>query len=243
MVDEFSDSWIAELNRNSHPLRRHYAPERHRSETYEGMVEQILTSVRAGRHVCAAFYGHPGVLASPAHEAMRRASSECFAARMFPAVSAEDCLFADLGVDPGAAGCQSYEATDFLLRRRRFDTAAALVLWQVAFIGVSGAPLAPAPKTFRVLVEYLLEFYDPEQATVLYEASPFPVGAPNVKRVPMRKLADVELGPLATLYVPPREQAEIDSEMRERLRAADVDSQAAHLVASAAAATTEPRLR
>jgi hypothetical protein len=34
---------------------------------------------------------------------------------MLPAVSAEDCLFADLGVDPGAAGCQSHEAADFLI--------------------------------------------------------------------------------------------------------------------------------
>jgi hypothetical protein len=34
---------------------------------------------------------------------------------MLPAISAEDCLFADLGVDPADHGCPSYEATDFLV--------------------------------------------------------------------------------------------------------------------------------
>jgi hypothetical protein len=37
---------------------------------------------------------------------------------MLPGISAEDCLFADLGIDPGIYGCQSYEATDFLANGR-----------------------------------------------------------------------------------------------------------------------------
>jgi uncharacterized protein YabN with tetrapyrrole methylase and pyrophosphatase domain len=245
MVDSLSDSWIANLNPNSHSLRRHYAPDRKRSETYEAMVEQILASVRAGRDVCAAFYGHPGVCAFPSHEAIRRAREEGFPARMLPSVSAEDCLFADLGVDPGESGCQSYEATDFLLRRRKFDPTAALVLWQVAFIGVTQAPVAPAPKTFKVLVEYLLEFYDPSNEAVLYEASPYPVGRSSVRRVRLGDLADAELGPLATLYIAPRDSAGIDPAMRERLQRADVDSGATHVVASSRITTSgeEPRSR
>jgi uncharacterized protein YabN with tetrapyrrole methylase and pyrophosphatase domain len=243
MVDELSDSWIAKLNPNSHSLRAHYAPDRKRSETYEAMVEQILASVRAGRRVCAAFYGHPGVCAFPSHEAIRRAREEGFSARMLASVSAEDCLFADLGVDPGKSGCQSYEATDFLLRPRTFDPTAALVLWQVAFIGITQAPVAPAPETFKVLVEYLLEFYDPDHEAVLYEASPYPVGESSVKRIRLGDLADAELGPLATLYLAPRGRAETDPVMRGRLERADVDSKATHVVASTriTASGEEPR--
>jgi len=31
---------------------------------------------------------------------------------MLPGISAEDCLVADLGIDPASSGCQSYEAND-----------------------------------------------------------------------------------------------------------------------------------
>jgi hypothetical protein len=73
----------------------------------------------------------------PAHEAIRRARQEGHDAVMLPGVSAEDCLVADLGFDPGARGCQSFEATDFLVRHRRFDPASVLLLWQIGGIGVS----------------------------------------------------------------------------------------------------------
>ena len=46
---------------------------------------------------------------------------EGFNAQMLAGISAEDCLFADLGLDPGKNGCQSFEATDFLIRRRQFE--------------------------------------------------------------------------------------------------------------------------
>jgi hypothetical protein len=41
-----------------------------------------------------------------------RSSTDGFDAVMLPGISAEDCLFADLGIDPGMIGCQSFEATD-----------------------------------------------------------------------------------------------------------------------------------
>ena len=66
------------------------------------MAEAILEPVRAGKRVCAAFYGHPGVFVLPSHDAISRARAEGFEATMLPGVSAEDCLVADLGVDPAA---------------------------------------------------------------------------------------------------------------------------------------------
>src|SRR5438874_7274644 len=213
----------SKLSPSAHSLRPHYAVGRERAETYVRMVEEILGAVREGRNVCAVFYGHPGVFASPSHEAVRRARAEGFSAVMLPAVSAEDCLFADLGVDPGESGCQSYEATDFLLRRRTFDPAAPLVLWQVAFIGVTGAPVAPSQHAFGVLVEHLLEFYDASHHVVVYEASPYPVGAANVRELTLGEARDVELGAMSTLYVPPATARPVDAAMRARLEAANVE--------------------
>ena len=93
----------------AHVLYRAGVPRR---RIYEEMAEEILDAVREGKRVCAVFYGHPGVYVQPSHEAVRRAREEGFEARMLPAVSAEDCLVADLGVDPGEQGWQSWEATE-----------------------------------------------------------------------------------------------------------------------------------
>jgi len=97
--------------------------------------DHILRSVRGGSRTVAAFYGHPGVFAYPSHESIRRARLEGFDARMLPAVSSEDCLFADLGVDPAVGGCQSYEASDFMLNSPVIDPSSQLVLWQIGTLG------------------------------------------------------------------------------------------------------------
>jgi uncharacterized protein YabN with tetrapyrrole methylase and pyrophosphatase domain len=224
LAEPAAETWFARVNPRSHPLRPHYASGRPREETYERMVDEILAAVRSGRNVCAAFYGHPGVFAWPSHEAVRRARAEGFTAVMLPAISAEDCLFADLGVDPAASGCQSFEATDFLLRRRAVDTSVPLILWQVAFIGIADTPVAPAYGPFRVLVEYLLEAYEDSHKAVIYEASPYPVGPANIRALTLADVRDAELGGMSTLYVPPATARPVDEAMRVRLERANVEA-------------------
>jgi len=190
-----------------------YAPSKPRRETYRQMVESILASVRSGWRTCAVFYGHPGVFVDPAHAAIRSARQEGFAASMLPAVSAEDCLFADLGFDPASAGCQSYEATDFLVNRRRADPSSHLVLWQV---GVLGDP------TFRLevressaldlLVRRLSETYPPRHQVCVYEAAVLPAGEPVMRWTELSQLARGQLSIISTLYVPPAEPPRFDPE-------------------------------
>src|SRR5919197_1068481 len=93
--DPVASDWLEVLHPNAHSLNPLYRIGEPRIDTYEAMVDTILSSVRQGRRVCAAFYGHPGVFVYPSHEAIRQARDEGFEARMLPAVSAEDCLFAD----------------------------------------------------------------------------------------------------------------------------------------------------
>jgi uncharacterized protein YabN with tetrapyrrole methylase and pyrophosphatase domain len=208
---------LERLNPNSRSLQGLYAPGRPRSETYAAVVEEILAAVRRGGNICVALYGHPGVFAQPAHEAVRQARLEGFAARMLPGVSAEDCLFADLGVDPGANGCQSYEASDFLLRRRRIDTSAALILWQIAVVG--NFTYAPEGDLSRlpVLVACLCDVYPPKHEVVLYEASPFPGCGPIIQRVRLAELLRADVSAGTTLYVPPATARRSDREMVSRL--------------------------
>jgi uncharacterized protein YabN with tetrapyrrole methylase and pyrophosphatase domain len=223
LAEPIAEEWFRGLNASSHSLRHHYATGRPRRETYARMVDEILAAVRQGQTVCAAFYGHPGVFASPAHESIRRAREEDFAAVMLPAISAEDCLFADLGLDPGERGCQSYEATDFLLRRRGFDTSVPLILWQVALIGVADAPVAPAANAFNVLVDYLLEAYDESHVVVIYEGSPFPVGPGNIREFTLGDVRRAELSGVSTLVVPPAVERPEDQAMRARIERANVE--------------------
>jgi uncharacterized protein YabN with tetrapyrrole methylase and pyrophosphatase domain len=181
------------------------------------MVEEVVAEVCGGHRVCLALYGHPGVFVTPSHEAIRRVRAAGLPARMLPAVSAEDCLFADLGVDPAASGCQSYEATDFLLRQRVFDTTAALVLWQIGTVGSVEAAAEPRPTGLPVLVELLLEHYPAEHEVVVYEASALPVFGPRVDRLPLGDLVADRVTALATLYVPPLAERATDLTMLDRL--------------------------
>src|SRR5262245_3102696 len=108
--DRPTRAWLESLNPSAESLQDSYAVGKRRSCSYQGMVARILARLRQGLDVCAAFYGHPGVMAIPSHVAIRQAREEGYDAWMLPAISAADCLYADLGIDPGAQGCQSFEA-------------------------------------------------------------------------------------------------------------------------------------
>lgn len=116
--------WLEQLNATAESLYSFYEVGKPRLQSYDDMVDRVVSAVRAGQAVCAAFYGHPGVFADPGHRAVKVARSEGYPARMLPGVSAEDYLFADLGIDPSRCGCQSYEASDFLICGRLFDPTA-----------------------------------------------------------------------------------------------------------------------
>jgi uncharacterized protein YabN with tetrapyrrole methylase and pyrophosphatase domain len=205
VADPIAEEAIKRLNPNgARSLQGYYGEGKQRLETYNEMVEDILTCVRAGKRTCAAFYGHPGVFAYPSHESIRRARAEGYVAQMLPAVSAEDCLFADLGVDPAVGGCQSYEATDFLMYRRSIDPSSQLILWQVGSLGdwtyrTNGYNL----QAFPLLVQRLCEYYPPEHEAVVYEAAIFPGCPPTINRMPLSALTEHAVTPASTLYIPP----------------------------------------
>ena len=210
--------WIERTNPRSRSLDGLYAPGKPRRDTYAEMVDELLSPVRAGREVCAAFYGHPGVFVHPGHEAVRRARAEGHRARMLPAVSALDCLVADLGIDPAATGLQSYEATDFLVHRRPVDEAATLVLWQIGVVGELGYASAPRRENLALLVDRLARAYPRGHEVIVYEASPYPLVAdPFVLRVPLEQLPDAQVPLLATLVVPPARRPRRDRALAARL--------------------------
>jgi uncharacterized protein YabN with tetrapyrrole methylase and pyrophosphatase domain len=211
--------WLESLNPSAESLHGAYQDGRDRMESYHEMVERILGPVRRGLGVCAAFYGHPGVCVFPGHEAVRRARGEGYEACMLPGVSSADCLFAELGIDPGTDGCQMYEASSFLYRKRRFDPTSPLLLWQVGAVGVGVYLPTPlwGPEGLRILTEVLLRDYPGEHEVVIYEASQIPICPSRILRIPLRDLAGADVTLATTLYVPRLQAFEYDWELVERL--------------------------
>jgi precorrin-6B methylase 1 len=206
VADPVAEEAVRELNpRNSMSLRGYYGEGMVRTQSYEAMVEHIMSCVRAGQRTCAAFYGHPGVFAFPSHESIRRARAEGYPARMLPGISAEDCLFADLGVDPAVNGCMSIEASDFLLHDRVIDTSSALVLWQVGVVGdwtyrAEGYQLGSA---LPMLVAKLTALYGPAHEAFVYEAATLPGLPPRVLPIALIHISPVYVNAGSTLYIPP----------------------------------------
>jgi Tetrapyrrole (Corrin/Porphyrin) Methylases len=195
---------IESLNAGARSLDGFYAPRKSRRETYEEVVEAIVAEATAGRRVCAVFYGHPGVFAYPGHEAVRRARAAGVPARMLPALSSLDCLFADLALDPGVRGLQCYEATDFLQRRPPVDPDAALVLLQVGMLGELGGAQSPRVRgRFAELLAHLRELYEDSREAVLYEASAYPGSPPVIETLRLDAAAQDAPGVMATLLVRP----------------------------------------
>jgi uncharacterized protein YabN with tetrapyrrole methylase and pyrophosphatase domain len=226
--DGIIELWLSRMNRDVRSLQSLYQEGKPRSETYREMVDLMLAEVRAGKQVCGAFYGHPGVFASPPHRAIAIARREGFRAHMEPAISAEDCLYADLGIDPGMYGCQHYEASQLMLYHRRIDTCAYLILWQV---GVAGDRLRTRYSTSsahrEVLVDVLARDYDLAHEIILYTAVTLPVYQPRIERIPLRALPDTSIDMHATVVIPPAASLEPNDEIRRRLTALDLSERKA----------------
>ena len=216
-ADPLASTWLDGLHTNARSLTPLYQAGGPRAGIYSRMADEIVAPARAGRRVCAAFYGHPGVFATPAHTAVRRARAAGVAARMLPAISAQDCLVADLGIDPAEHGWLSYDATDFLLHRRPIDAACALALWQIGVVGETGAVADPRSRHLDLVAERLAEVHGDEHEVVVYEASPYPLAEPIIERVRLADLPDAPVTPLATLYVPPSARPSVDAVTAERL--------------------------
>ncbi len=216
-TDAVAAAWVFANNATAESLQRFYAPGKPRSATYEEMVEHVMSFVRSGLAVCMAVYGHPGVFTYATHESVRRARAEGYEARMLPAISAEDCLFADLGVDPADHGCQSYEATDFLVHDRIADPTSALVLWQIGVVGNFGYVDGTSRDGLAVLVEALVARYGAAHPVVIYHASPHPIVPPAIQRIALADMLGADVVPMSTLYVPPLHAPRINVAMAHRL--------------------------
>jgi len=217
--DGFVELWLNELHHDVRSLQDYYAADKSRHITYQEMVDVMLAEVRLGKKVVGAFYGHPGVFAKSPHEAIAQAKREGFTAQMIPGISAEDCLYADLGIDPGKVGCQHFETTQFMLYQRRVDASAYLVLWQIGLAGdLSMGISATGREERQLLLELLAKDYPLTHECYLYEAPTMPLQTPRIDKLELQALLDAPIHLHTTLVIPPALALQDNHDMRRRLK-------------------------
>jgi uncharacterized protein YabN with tetrapyrrole methylase and pyrophosphatase domain len=214
VADGITEKWIEQMNADVRSLQPYYLEGKSRMITYREMVAAILAEVKAGKKVVGAFYGHPGVFAWVPHNAIKQARELGFKAHMEPGISAEDCLIADLGIDPGSSGCQHFETSQFMFYKRTIDTAALLVLWQVGVAGDRSLAKFTTDSEYRkILVKLLAQYYPLDHEVILYEAATLPIQPTRIEYLPISALPDATMDLKTTLVIPPSTKAELNNEL------------------------------
>ncbi|MBT0586630.1 SAM-dependent methyltransferase [Alteromonas oceanisediminis] len=213
------EAFIKQLNPNTHTLTDLYELGKSRVQTYQDMCDRIINSVEAGQKVCAAFYGHPGVFVNPSHRVIEVLKERGFSVMMEPGISAEDCLVADLGIDPAAFGCQSYEATQFLFRRYTLDPHMTQIIWQIWGVGdhTLTSTLAHEKRGLAALVSALSKYYPEDHPVIVYEARTSPLFTSRIDEVKLAELTSVQLSPISTLVIPSLGLPDFDHETLDSL--------------------------
>jgi len=225
LADAFALDWLKALRPDFISLAGLYGDRKDRRQTYAEMLAMMLEPVRQGRRVCAVLYGHPGVFARAPHLAVQQARAEGFDAFMEPGISAEACLYADLGIDPGQHGVCSFEATQFLVYAKQADPSAYLLLWQLALTGnLNCIGFDAAPERLALLREKLCRWYAPGTKLILYEAAWLPITPFRAERIALAELPEATLREYTTLVIPPVRAALHDKVWLQRLARIDADS-------------------
>lgn len=211
--------WIAKNSKWSESLDGLYQKYPTRLQCYQAITDYIIEVLQTQCILCVVTYGHPTVFAQPLLAAVNKARELGLEAQTLPGISAEDCLFADVGVNPGDVGCQSFECTDFMLYHRVFDPRSHLLLWQVGVIGLLSQPHEDFDnsKGAALLLEVLSEHYPQDHPIVMYEAAQYPHFIPRIDRHTLKELVEVKYTPITTLYIPPFGKAQRDDEILRRL--------------------------
>jgi len=216
--DPAMKEWVQKANPKSESLDELYTKYPLRIDCYHAITSYILETLRLGLHVCAVFYGHPSMLAIPGLNAVLQAKKEGIYARILPGISAEACLFADLLINPGSCGWQSFETTDFLINSRKHDPNCHLILWQADVIGTLTNPTSHDNcNGLTILVDRLSKFYQADHNIILYEAAQYPFFEPKIQQLLLRQLPSITLSSITTLYVPPANQTKPDTNLLKRL--------------------------
>lgn len=141
---------------------------------------------------------------------------------MEPGISAEDCLYADLGIDPGRHGCQHYEASQLLMFETPLNPNAYLVLWQVGVVGDRSLKrFSTGPEYRRILADVLARDYPSDHEVIIYRGATLPIQRPQIRRVALKNLPITDITAEETVVLAPAAPPTRNMAIRKRLKALD----------------------
>ncbi len=223
LADPVTERWVIDNARASEDLALFYDEATTRLTTYAAMAARMAGHAQSGLTVVGVFYGHPGVFTDPSHRAVAIARGAGIPAQMLPGVSALDCLCADLGIDIGEGSSQTFDATEMMMRARRPDPGAHVIIWQIGVLAQPGFDRRRGASDLTPLVDYLLQFYPPEHPVTHYQGAQLVLCDPVVEVLALKDLAGIAAAVTSTLYVPPVSVPEFDMEMAATLGLDDPD--------------------
>ena len=204
----------------SESLDQIYFSETDRQVSYDKIRDKILTELETYNFITVVLYGHPTIFADPGLQAIIAAQQNSIETIILPGISIENCLYADLKVDPGQFGCFHVEATELLLYDKIIDPTAHLCIWQPGMIGNRSAPKKNQKNKHLELLRIKLNKYYPDNhVSILYEASMYTGVEPLIHKFPLYDIEAQTIGTLSTLYIPPLPQRKPDLEIMNQITA------------------------
>lgn len=140
MNEPVTKQWIERYSRLSESLEPIYFSENDRQNSYDKIKDKILAEFETYDFITVVLYGHPTIFADPGLQSVIAAAMNSIETIILPGISIENCLYADLKIDPGQFGCFHVEATELLLYNKIIDPTAHLCIWQPGMIGNRSVP-------------------------------------------------------------------------------------------------------
>ncbi|KAK6510652.1 hypothetical protein TWF506_009754 [Arthrobotrys conoides] len=207
--DATAEGFIKQKNREAVDLYKYFINDEEipEADLYIQIAEVMLADIRKGLRVVGAFFGHPGLFMSPNRRALAIAQAEGYMAKMLPGVSVDDCLLADLGIDPSFVGCLTCEARDFMIHDHLGLTSRHVIMYEVGYLGFYGDD----SKTdyFEYFVNRLEQTYGNSHSLINYTAAISPLMEPIMEHLTIGDLRKPairkQITSASTLYFPPKD--------------------------------------
>jgi precorrin-6B methylase 1 len=173
--------------------------------SYDRMAVAVIEAALDHPPVTFAMGGHPIVGAEAPfliHEMARLLDLEVVT---LPGISAMDCMFSELMIDPCVDGLQMYEATDLLLRRHSLLPAVPALIWQIGVVETRlHTQRRSKPLRFDRFKAHVLQFYPPGHLVTAYFASQHPLMRSQILQFPMGEIGNYaeQLHAGFTLFIP-----------------------------------------
>ena len=212
VADPVAEALIAGLKPGKEfTLQGFYGEGKPRAESYNEMIEFILSRVRAGVLVCGAFYGHPAC--SP----IRRTNRSAGRALRVHSLGCSQVFQQKIASLPTSGSIPQSADVSHTRQRTSSSTGVSSTLpvssssgrsarWAIGLIAGRDTTCVHCPSSFTSSSNII----HPPTRLSLYEAPIFPGCAPTITRIALAQLASVPFSAGCTLYVPPARAANPD---------------------------------